>query len=356
MRFFPLILFFSTLFGHTCCGFLNATIDDTAGDPTTGARIVYGPSNAWASSNSPCPPFDIQSNKAFDNTWHSAIYSQEVNPVWASVNFTGNAVYVWGILAPCLGPDVGDATIGFTVDGVPIDKFRQASDTKSNAFQYDVLLFSATGLNNMNHTLVMGIGGGSKNAYAILDRISYTRVVEDHPSTTALPSAANLSPSTTTTRTSNPTQEGSTASALANTQSASAQTTTSSAGAAGSSITSTDASQGTSTSNSSQAVTGTIVGGLIGGCAALAAAFLIARWIWAIRQKKTFSDLEERYQYIDRDNLDCKSVEMREEFKPRDSSVKSIARMRESVLRSSKKLFPVMLLTSGRDSLPSTQH
>lgn len=83
-------------------------------------------------------------------------------------------MYVWGILAPCSGPNISEASIGFTIDGKPTGKFKQSSANNSDAFQYNVLLFSSTGLNNTNHTLVMGVGGGNQTAYAILDRITYT--------------------------------------------------------------------------------------------------------------------------------------------------------------------------------------
>ena len=53
-------------------------------------------------------------------------------------------------------------------------KYRQPSSKDPDTFQYSVLLFSATGLNNAHHTLVMGVGGGKQNAYAILDSITYT--------------------------------------------------------------------------------------------------------------------------------------------------------------------------------------
>jgi len=346
----PVILFLATLFGKALCGFLNVSIDDTTGDPTTGARIAYGPTSAWTSSTTPCAVSQIQDDETFNKTWHSAVYTADVDSVWASTSFTGNAVYVWGILSPC--SNVGDAIIGFTIDGQPMGKFRHSSGN-SSTFQYGVLLFSTTGLNNTNHTLVMGVGGGSQTAYAMLDSISYTTFVEDQPTSTAPPSATKSSPNTTSSRSSTSTFGVSTTTRLTSGPPFSDQSATPSAGAAGNSSASADGSQSTTTS-SSQVSTGTLVGGLVGGCAAVAAAFILARWIWAVRQKKTLSDLEERYQYIDRDDLDCKSVEMREEVKRRDPSILNIARMRESVLRSSKKLFPVMLLPS-RDSFPSTQ-
>ena len=79
---------------------------------------------------------------------------------------------MWGILASC--SNISEASIGFTIDGKAVGKFKEPSANNSKTVQYNALLFSATGLNDTNHTLVMGVGGGNQTAYAILDRIVYT--------------------------------------------------------------------------------------------------------------------------------------------------------------------------------------
>ncbi|KLO18719.1 hypothetical protein SCHPADRAFT_886012 [Schizopora paradoxa] len=344
-----IVILLTTLIGNVSCGFLNVSIDDTSGDPTTGAHVTYGPTNAWSSSGTPCSPLDIQSDKVYNKTWHTGVYTNNTDPVWASVPFTGSAIYVWGVLATCSGSNISEASIGFTIDGKAMGKFKEPSTNASDAVQYNVLLFSSTGLNNTNHTLIMGVGGGNQSAYAILDKIVYTVSVADQPSST-------ISSTLTTTRTPNITssrQSSLRSTATLQASSMNNTTITSVSSAAESTSTSADASQNTAVS-SSKVATGTIVGGLLGGCAAVAVAFLLTRWIWAARQRKAQSDLEDRYQFIDRDNLDCSSVEMQEN-KSRDPSVLNISRMRDSVLRSSKKLFPVMLLPN-RDGFPSTSH
>lgn len=71
----------------------NVTIDDTYGDPVTGAKFTYSPVNHW-SAQPGCSGCEATANAtdAYNHTWHDTSFfpTKSPAPLNASVKFTGN--------------------------------------------------------------------------------------------------------------------------------------------------------------------------------------------------------------------------------------------------------------------------
>lgn len=80
---------------------VNVTIDDTFGDPETGAQVTYLPAGAWSagSQSQSCPTCVVHpaTNQLYDGTWHESSYNASLENVSneipsASVSFNGKCV------------------------------------------------------------------------------------------------------------------------------------------------------------------------------------------------------------------------------------------------------------------------
>jgi hypothetical protein len=73
----PLLL----LFPSTFAVLVNVTIDDSLGDPTTGAQITYEPLNSWklggACTGCPVSP---NGDSAYQRTWHEGTFVRPTAP------------------------------------------------------------------------------------------------------------------------------------------------------------------------------------------------------------------------------------------------------------------------------------
>ncbi|KAI0754135.1 hypothetical protein C8Q80DRAFT_1265820 [Daedaleopsis nitida] len=135
----------------------NRTIDDEYGDISTGRKPRYHSpqsSNPWA-LGSTCGYCHIQLDptQVQNGTWHDATCSLldqlTLDTYTVTIQFTGIAVYVYGVLAP----DTDTQTfLDFTLDGVSERSFEHDS-TSSTEFTYNALVFSKTNLDNTEHTL-----------------------------------------------------------------------------------------------------------------------------------------------------------------------------------------------------------
>lgn len=71
---FPCLLF-ARLAAYA--SFVNVTIDDTYGDPSTGAQIVYTPTGAWKSGTEHCDscPSPLEFS---NNSYHYALFERTI--------------------------------------------------------------------------------------------------------------------------------------------------------------------------------------------------------------------------------------------------------------------------------------
>ncbi|KAJ6457622.1 hypothetical protein C8R45DRAFT_1110393 [Mycena sanguinolenta] len=118
-------------------------------------------------------------------------------PVSAQYNFTGTAVYIFGIQSqatstPPASPSLINLT--FALDDVPQTPFVHQGSSSGSGFAYNVNVFAKQGLSDGPHTLKMNL---APNSIFILDYILVTQNVADNPSTLTMSSAPVPSQSTT---------------------------------------------------------------------------------------------------------------------------------------------------------------
>ncbi|KAJ7102385.1 hypothetical protein B0H15DRAFT_814384 [Mycena belliarum] len=183
----PFFFFFFT----AQAALVNVTIDDSAGDPLSGARVAYTPPDAWNSQNE-CQDCAVHPDVAQleAGTWHESTFSVDSAttkypdvPLTASVSFNGSAVYVFCALTNAA------SDMSFYIDGVVAGTFVQpALASDSATFNYRVPVFASARLPARQHTLTIqnGLQGGPR-ALLVLDSIVYTRDDSTQPS--ALPAA-----------------------------------------------------------------------------------------------------------------------------------------------------------------------
>ncbi|KLO06179.1 hypothetical protein SCHPADRAFT_697871 [Schizopora paradoxa] len=193
------------LFAHqaTCSSsmLMNVSIDDSSPDPLTGARITYGFLNqvttagtGWnVGQNCSTCLAQPDPSQTFDRTWHDA--STQVvgdNIPFASVSFTGVAIYVVGIIVsstPETNRSLNNSRIFFQVDGEDAGSFLfDALISTEVVYSYNTTFFAKEDLPDGLHnvTLMCGTGDPSIDSVCLLDRFIYTTPVNSsNPSSTS---------------------------------------------------------------------------------------------------------------------------------------------------------------------------
>ncbi|KIL56802.1 hypothetical protein M378DRAFT_133674 [Amanita muscaria Koide BX008] len=210
--FYQTLLFLFTI--SVCRAVLvNRTIDSNLGDPVTGFVPIYQPpQNFWVPQL--CSECFIRPNPldAFDGTWNSATYIPGQENVNVTLRFTGTSVAVWVffIVANSGTHGTGLTTythVNITLDGKNAGIFSRSPNPTKQDPNYNVTIFSTSGLANTSHELVVGTNDYYNYSYINFDWAIYT--VDDgapssqsistttaFPSTTAPSSLASTSSST----------------------------------------------------------------------------------------------------------------------------------------------------------------
>ncbi|KAJ6548791.1 hypothetical protein B0H19DRAFT_952955 [Mycena capillaripes] len=143
------------------CVLSNRTIDDFHGDSVTGVLPVYA--GSWnVDSNCTTCYVQLDASQVFDHTWHDS--SQRAVKVQNSVTleFTGTAIYFFGIVANTVLHGTTNhtypANVTFTLDGAFAGRYIHTPDTSFADF-YSVPMLSSEGLSNKAHTLVVTFVG-----------------------------------------------------------------------------------------------------------------------------------------------------------------------------------------------------
>lgn len=177
-----LFTFCASVIGLVSASLVNITVDDTYGDPTTGAHFVYTPPQAWAAGPmcSSCPA-QLDANDTYMNTWHSGMFFPSSAglgsgvPSTASVSFNGSAVYVFCVIAVQAQDFDANMELTFMLDDEVVGVFDLFPPDGADAFSYDVPVYSnasvPAGMHNL--TLVNGQSGGIQSL-VLLDYIIYS--------------------------------------------------------------------------------------------------------------------------------------------------------------------------------------
>ncbi|KAF7367309.1 hypothetical protein MSAN_00793000 [Mycena sanguinolenta] len=182
-----------------CHALVNVTIDDTNGDPLTGALIAYSPQAAWTEpGNLPCtlacPPTTPNVQDMSDWTYHNSTFSPNSGkfpnvPLTATVQFNGSAVYVYCALSR--SPNA-NSDMTFFLDGVVVGQFIK-TPVGSAGFDYGVPVYANSSIDPGLHTLTLQNGQqNGVESVMILDSIVYT-------STGNVTAAQEQAPSTSST-------------------------------------------------------------------------------------------------------------------------------------------------------------
>ncbi|KAG7085633.1 hypothetical protein E1B28_003180 [Marasmius oreades] len=141
----------------------NRTIDDSSTEFTfTGHWLV--------NSCSKCNP-QPNLSQALNGTWHTN--NDDVAAM--ELQFTGSAIWLFGIRAPAATQ--GSLTI--TLDAYSPVVYN-GTGTPDGSYNYNELLFSASSLSTLSHSLTLKTGEGSASGHSTL--IDYAVVNSDFPS------------------------------------------------------------------------------------------------------------------------------------------------------------------------------
>lgn len=305
------ICFFSLsfwLFASPALALTNVTIDDTNGDPKTGAQISYTPQNGHWNLGPGCQrcSASLDASQTFDQTWHDgAHYPGDSFVLTAEVSFTGTAVYVYGIKG--YGNEFAATDLTFLIDNEQVGYYSQP-DINGMGWVYNMLFFSTQSLSSGQHTLTIqnGAHNGSAISLLLLDYIIYSFEEETSQGNSPAVSAqgdtsgrSSNSPNvsqtqTTSSTTSNSSSHSITTLASNNTASHNLNTGTSLAVTATvdgtmtvttTSTSTTNASFSLSTANSSHSNTPVIIGSVVGAVVAILVALILLAW-WLRRSKQ----------------------------------------------------------------------
>lgn len=194
---FILSFIISRSFPFAFAALQNITIDDTYGDPVTGAQFSYSPANQW-SAQPGCSDCEAQpnANDAYNHTWHDTSFlpTESPAPLNASITFTGNnvptnelfldidfftlftgsAVYVYCIVSHSSANPDGYTDLRFMIDG-EIDGPFIMSPNGMDTYTYNYAVYTNDQLSMAEHTLTIINGDMSRSkSLILLDYVVYT--------------------------------------------------------------------------------------------------------------------------------------------------------------------------------------
>ncbi|EMD41418.1 hypothetical protein CERSUDRAFT_89984 [Gelatoporia subvermispora B] len=189
----PLLSLVTSLIPSVENRLVNVTIDDTYGDPTTGAQFTYVDSE-WKPGQG-CSGCLAQPDPslAWNGSWHDATFNHwpgyvpEPNvPLNATVSFNGQALYVYCIID---NNQDQNSYMTFYIDDEVVGSYIKNASNQSS-YDYNVLVYQNQALNPGQHTFMLSSGQvNGTDALVLLDYVIYTVDVESN-STSSAPAAS----------------------------------------------------------------------------------------------------------------------------------------------------------------------
>ena len=189
---------------------VNVTVDDTFGDPTTGAVPQYLPNDppgtlgGWHAGNasetddwstSHWTPGVLDLFEIHNQTWHDS--TPQNGPAQVIITFTGSAVYVYNVIPNQLFETTTTANMTFTIDGAILGNYTHTAG-QSGDILYNQLVFSNTELEHSQHTLIIS-SEGENHSFILFDYVIYTTESSDSTSSSSPSSSATRADSGSTT-------------------------------------------------------------------------------------------------------------------------------------------------------------
>ncbi|ESK85037.1 hypothetical protein Moror_15707 [Moniliophthora roreri MCA 2997] len=147
-------------------------IDDEHGDSLTGNKPTYSPPNGWA-QGATCRGCGsrVDASLAFRNTWHESTRYKLDLPRRVEFSFTGTTISVYCIISI---PNIPSQHFsGLTLDGQIMDFTYDHRSNPTDAFQYNVSVFSVEGLANTTHSLTLWTPAEESEPVFLFDYATY---------------------------------------------------------------------------------------------------------------------------------------------------------------------------------------
>ena len=172
---------------------MNITVDDTFGDPITGAIPEYTLNNGtWlagfpgqdpATCNCHISTAIVDITQIRNGTWHDTTPLHSDPPTTITVHFTGSAVYVFNILPNTLPVTITLANVSFSIDGEDVGAFVHSPEPGTSIL-YNQLVYHNTTLDYGPHTIVI-----TPSSYSLIlfDYLLYTAQNNDTSSSETAP-------------------------------------------------------------------------------------------------------------------------------------------------------------------------
>ncbi|GJE89300.1 hypothetical protein PsYK624_053970 [Phanerochaete sordida] len=157
---------------------VNVTVDDQGADPTSKFELSFNPPWTLGQNCSGCEA-QPDPKQVHGGTWSDITYDPSsptrTFPQNATFDFTGPAVYVYGIQSHATTDPVSEADIVFYIDGTRLGNYKFTPNSTDNAYTYNQLLFKAEGLGQASHLLKIQNGQiGGPISLTLLDYLVYS--------------------------------------------------------------------------------------------------------------------------------------------------------------------------------------
>ncbi|KZT69026.1 hypothetical protein DAEQUDRAFT_765805 [Daedalea quercina L-15889] len=166
----------------------NRTIDDEFGDSITGRPPYYG-SSGWNYGPS-CPGCKAQPapEDVFMGSWHDTTSTTPSDgPAHTvSITFNGTAVWVYCIVPNNIPHTTTFVNISISLDGEVVGSYAHEADTKSEAYIYNVTVYSNTHLTNTQHVVTLTAMQDPDASMLLFDWAEYTHDDDDDEKMTTL--------------------------------------------------------------------------------------------------------------------------------------------------------------------------
>ncbi|EIW63887.1 uncharacterized protein TRAVEDRAFT_111481, partial [Trametes versicolor FP-101664 SS1] len=171
---------------------VNHTIDDKYGDSSTGIIPTYRPKENWAYGDTcrSCnlypanlghiPPGSLNGTavdtaQVFNGTWHDTTQSPGSPPRNITVQFVGQAVYVFNIIANIVPFTSTNTSLVFSLDDKIVGQYVHPADPFGPELMYNVAVYTNHSIPHDNHTLVISTKAeGTESSLVLFDYVVYT--------------------------------------------------------------------------------------------------------------------------------------------------------------------------------------
>ncbi|KZT23803.1 hypothetical protein NEOLEDRAFT_1052665, partial [Neolentinus lepideus HHB14362 ss-1] len=158
----------------------NVTVDDTGGDPFTGAQVAYSPAGAW-NTGGDCVGCTAHPDPSqmYMRTWHDATFvpassgDSPSNIVSLSVPFYGGAIYVYCVLTFTYDHPAGNSDMQFWIDSDIVGQFELPANGSTD-YEYNFPVYVNESIEAGLHTFRLETGHNNTKSLVLFDYLVYS--------------------------------------------------------------------------------------------------------------------------------------------------------------------------------------